>query len=108
MTAQTELALDRLALSRGAWLINRIDLNYAARTLEISATWDEDRAFRLIFMNFYLESWQVFSDAYDPGVMNADVIGMDFDEQAPRKSAVLHTDMFELIVSYSQLEIEKA
>lgn len=107
MTTQTESMIDELHLQQGAWLINRVDFNFAARTLEISATWDEDQAFQLIFRNFHLISWQTFDDGYDARVMNADVIGMDFGERERRKSTVIHTDMFEIIVSYSELEIGK-
>ena len=105
MTAQSKFIIDEAALEQGAWLINRVDLNFATQTLEIDATWDEDRVFRLIFRNSHLLSWEIFDVGYDPGVMSADVIGMDFAEREQRRSAVIHTDMFEIIVSYAELEI---
>lgn len=107
MTAQTELALEALKLSDGAWLINRVNLNFAAHALEIIADYDEGRAFRLIFRDFHLLSWQIFEDEYDPRIFNADVIGMEIGEGQHRKPAVLATDLFEIIVSYGELVIEK-
>ncbi len=108
MTAQTEIALDTLKLSEGAWLINRIDVNYEARALEITADYDEGREFRLVFKDFHLLSWQILEDERDPGRVNADVIGMDFGEHEGRPSAVIAADLFEIIVSYGELEIVKA
>ena len=107
MTTQAELTLDRAALSQGAWLINRIDLNYAAQSLEISANWDEDYTFQLIFKGFHLLYWQILRDEYDPGTVNVDVIGMEFGEAAHRKPAILTTDLFEIGVSYNELEIQR-
>jgi len=107
MTAQTELALETLKLSDGAWLINQVIVNYAARALEIIADYDEGRAFRLIFRDFHLLSWQILEEKHDPRIINADVIGMDIGEEHHRKPAVLATDMFEIIVSYAELVIEK-
>lgn len=107
MTAQTDLMIGERALDRGAWLINRLDLNYRTRSLEITADDEEEREFRLIFKDFHLMSWEVFQDEYDPGRENVDVIGFDLKEHEGRKTAVLHTDVFEIIVSYAELVIEK-
>ncbi len=108
MTMQADSMLSELALERGAWLINRLDLNYAAHKLEIGADYDEGREFRLVFTGFQLISWQVLEDDYDPGTMNADVIGFDLSERDQRKLAVLATDLFEIVLGYDKLEIEKA
>ena len=106
MTAESEFIIDESALERGGWLINHVDINFAAKTLEIDAVdWDTSQAFRLIFRNFHLISWEIFDRGYDPGVMNADVIGMDFGEREQRKSAVIATDTFEMIVSYDELNL---
>ena len=107
MTTQTELTIQALDLGQGAWLISRLDVNYGQQTLTIEADY-EDKPFRLIFKAFCIVSWQTFDDEYDPGTVNVDVIGFDLLEQHQRKSAVLHTDVFEIIVSYGELEIEKA
>ena len=108
MTAQTEVTINNLTLSEGAWLINRVDVNYAAQTLEISANWDEEREFQLIFTRFHILYWQILDDEYDPGTFAVDVIGMEIGEADHREPAVLTTDLFELSVSYGELEIKKA
>ncbi len=107
MTAQTELTLDSTMLSRGAWLINRVNIDYATQRLEISANWDEEREFQLIFKDFHLQLWQILEDEYDPRQFNADVIGMEIGESGHRKPAVISTDLFEIFVSYGELEIQK-
>jgi hypothetical protein len=106
MTMQTELMIGELALDQGGWLINRLEMNFGGRALEIAAKYD-DRPFRLVFKDFHILSWEIFRDEYDPGIMNVDVIGLDFGEREHRKAAVLHTVLFEIIVSYGELAIEK-
>ncbi len=108
MTVQTEETINNRTLSEGAWLINRVDVNYAAQRLEISANWDEEREFQLIFTRFHIIYWQTFEDDYDPGTFSVDVIGMEIGERDHRRPAVLTTDQFELSVSYGELEIQKA
>jgi len=107
MTTQTESLIDERHLQQGAWLIKRININYEAHTLEITADYDEDTEFQLIFRNFYLISWQILEDEYDPREGVADVIGMEFGEDAHRKPAIITADLFEIIVSYGELEIVK-
>jgi hypothetical protein len=42
---------DYMPISRGGWWVNRLDLNYAARWLEISGEY-LDKRFTLIFEDF--------------------------------------------------------
>jgi hypothetical protein len=107
MTSQTDLTIDERTLERGGWLVSRLDMNYGAQMLEVTATWDEDRGFRLIFKDFHLVSWQMIDEEYEPGTVNLDVIGFDLGRRGERNSALLHTDMVEIIVTYSELEIVK-
>ena len=41
-------------------------------------------------------------------MVNADVIGLDLGEQGERRAAVLHTDLFEIMLTYDDLTIETA
>jgi hypothetical protein len=107
MTSQTNLTFDERTLERGGWLVNRLDVNYGLQMLEVTATWDEDRKFQLIFKNFHLVSLEIFDDEYEPGTVNLDVIGFDLGKRGQRNAAVLHTDMLEMILTYSELEILK-
>lgn len=108
MTTQIDLTLDIAKLSHGAWLINRVDVNYASQRLEIDATWDDDQPFRLLFRDFHLLSWQILEPEPHPKTVNADVIGMEIGEGAHAKPAVITTDLFEIILTYDDLTIEKA
>lgn len=108
MTTQIDLTLDIAKLRQGAWLVNRVDVNYAAQSLEIGANWDDEREFRLIFKDFRLLSWQILDVEPHPKTVNADVIGMEFGERAHGKPAILTTDLFEIILTYDELTIEKA
>lgn len=107
MTMQTEIVIEELALNRGGWLINRLDFNYAERLFVIDAVYDE-QTLRLIFRGFHLSSWQSLHKTYEPGTVNVDVIGLDLGEEGERKAAVLHTDLFEIMLTYDDLTIEKA
>lgn len=39
--------------------------------------------------------------------MLADIIGLDLGEEHYRKSAVIHTDIFEALISYDRLDIQQ-
>lgn len=108
MTAQNDLAVQELALENGGWFIYRLDVNYGARTLAIDAEYD-GKPFVLRFKDFHLFSWQFFrdEDEYDPREILADVLGFDLGERGGRKSAVIHADLFEIIVSYSEMVLQK-
>jgi hypothetical protein len=54
-----------------------------------------------------LQSWQILEDERDPRQFCADVIGMEFGEAGHLKPAVITADLFEIFVSYSELEILK-
>jgi hypothetical protein len=97
---------DYMPISRGGWWINRLDLNYAARRLEISGEY-LDKRFTLIFRGFQVENWQVYGADYDPGVESLDVIGFDVSKRGQRDSVVLSTDLFAIILTYGKLEILK-
>jgi hypothetical protein len=107
MSNNAEVIMSDLALERGGWLINGLHANYGAHTLEIRAEFDEG-PFQLLFKGFHLLSWEISSPDYDPGTVKVDVIGLYFSNRANRKSAVLHTDLFEITLTYDELTIEKA
>ncbi len=108
MTTQIDLTLDLAKLSQGAWLINQVDVNYAAQSLEIGASWDDNHDFHLVFKGFRLLSWQILEVEPDPKTVNADVIGLELGESAHSKPAILTTDLFEIMLTYDELTIEKA
>ena len=51
-------------------------------------------------------SWEVFhpEDVQDP---EADLIGIHLGEDAPRKAALIHTDIFEISIVYGSFSIQK-
>jgi hypothetical protein len=67
----------------------------------------EDKSFRIIFKHCPKLHWEYYGEEDEEQDEIADVIGFDFHSDQYDKSVVLHTDLFEVIIHYGTLEVEK-
>lgn len=66
-----------------------------------------DKPFRITFKDCTHYQWDTTGSEIDERDENADVIGFDFRLDEHGKVAILHTDLFEVIIHYGSLEVEK-
>lgn len=65
------------------------------------------KQFQIIFKECAGLQWTVIDDRVDERDMFADVIGLTFGEEGNHRIAVLHTDIFEVVVNYGNMTIVK-
>lgn len=66
-----------------------------------------NRPFRLLFKDCSICHWEYYGSEGDERDDIADVIGFEIGLDQHRKPAILTTDLFEVIIHYGTLEVEK-
>ena len=67
----------------------------------------DKKPFHIRFKDCTVGHWEFYGESGDERAEIADVIGFDFHSDQHGKSVVLHTDLFEVIIYYGTLEVEK-
>jgi hypothetical protein len=67
----------------------------------------QDKPFRIIFKDCASYQWASTGSEIDERDVNADVIGFEIGLDQHHRPAVLTTDLFEVIIHYGTLEVEK-
>jgi hypothetical protein len=101
---------ERLGLRPGGILLNGFEFAYWGKTLIIFGVynaWEENLLFRLIFENCTDIQWQPYADDISQSDKQCDVIGILFGTSQSLETCIITTDLFEVVVSYSQLTIVK-
>lgn len=103
--------VEALKLERGAWLIKQVNIEKWGTEIVIHAIHDpfstQNTGFQMIFRNCQEFSWDTMHKKYDPRAIESDVIGFDVYQREQGQEAVIHTDLFELIIKYDELVIQK-
>jgi hypothetical protein len=67
----------------------------------------ENKPFRINFKDCTKFHWEYYGEEEDARDEIADVIGFDFHLDQDVKTAIVHTDLFEIIIHYGSLEVQK-
>ena len=108
----TERFLATHGLPQGGFLLEKLAVARLGRDMRVHlryAPWTDGRAFVLVFHDCESLGWQVYADDEEwsgPDVA-ADVIGIDLLQGETPQRAVIHTDLFELSLSYRSITVEK-
>ena len=91
-------------------LITNINVSLWGNEILFECIYDPtgDRSpYSLVFQDCRDISWEVFhpEDVKDP---EADLIGFHLGEDAHRKAALIHTDIFEISILYGSFSVQKA
>ncbi len=103
------LIYKKLGLEPRGLLISNLHVIAWGKEVTVDAFYDPDQRqpFKLIFKGCSSLSWTVLEFEYDiSGEIEADVISLFLDEHQQPHLAVVHTDLFELRVNYSELAIQ--
>ncbi len=107
---QTIDTIASLRLEQGGWLITSIESNLWGKDLTFHALYDitqPETHFRLKFRNCRKLNWELIDWDVDERDTTADVMGMDLGEDQHRKAAVINAGIFEVIITYGELVIQK-
>lgn len=77
--------------------------------IDASLDWvaPETTQIQLVFKSVQRILWDTMENEYDERDVSADVIGFDLHDKGSVLQAVIHTDIFEIIIDYRQLVIHK-
>jgi hypothetical protein len=112
MTTKTHNLLwyDLVGVDEGGLFITKIDSHLWGTERIVHFIYNphiEDKSFRITFRSCTRFYWAYYGDEADERDENADVIGFDFRLDEHGKAAILTTDLFEVIIHYGSLEVEK-
>lgn len=113
MVVQTrsENPAEQFELERGGWLIKRVDILKWGSEVVVHAVYDplnpQNINFQMIFKHCRAITWDTLGNEYDERDLEADVVGFDVDAQGLEQRAVIHTDLFEIIIHYHEFVVQK-
>lgn len=108
--AQNQEWYDLLDIAAGGLFVTEIVPQLWGKEWNIGFIYEpltDKKPFRIRFKDCIVGHWEFYGETGDERDEVADVIGFDFGVDQQGKLAVLNTDLFEVIIHYGALEIEK-
>ena len=93
-------------------MCENVDIGKWGTEAIVQAIFDPDfpdtSRFNLVFGKCLTLAWDTEGNEFDERDCESDVIGFDIHDELKHNKAVIYTDLFQLVITYKELTIQKS